>query len=164
MKRLLCVIGLVACLLNLQAQDSQMTTFILIRHAEKTNDGTSDPELTKEGKDRANRLVEVLKDQKIDAIYSTNYKRTRNTVAPVATAKGLEVKVYEPSKPEVLKQILQAEKGKTILMVGHSNTVPWTANQLTGENTYSNFDDADYNNMLIVSVTESSAKVTWLNY
>ena len=68
-----------------------ITTFILTRHAEKGDDGTKDPDLTQAGKDRAQLLIIMLKEIKVDAIYSTAYKRTRNTVIPLAQEKGTNI-------------------------------------------------------------------------
>src|ERR1700755_2106443 len=73
---------------------SAQTTFILVRHAEKEGAGT-DPVLTKEGEERAQALVRMFAKQQIDAIYSTNFNRTRNTVKPLADSKGLQVITYD---------------------------------------------------------------------
>jgi len=62
----------------------QITTVILVRHAEKSSDGSKDPELTDAGNARAIALAKLLKEVKVDAIYSTGFKRTQNTVAPLA--------------------------------------------------------------------------------
>ena len=59
--------------------DQEMTTFILVRHAEKVADGTSDPALTEEGIARANKIRSMFYDVDITAIYSTNYRRTKRT-------------------------------------------------------------------------------------
>ncbi|MBX2896120.1 MAG: histidine phosphatase family protein [Cyclobacteriaceae bacterium] len=148
------------------AQPPTITTVILVRHAEKETDDPKDPELSESGKQRAQRLAEVLKEIKVDAIYSTPYKRTRYTVAPLAEAKGLSVSTYDPSKKEEIDQLLQKFAGGTIVVAGHSNTVPDFANYLTGKTDFQNFDDSDYDNLLIVNVIErgKSAKAVWLTY
>ena len=144
-----------------------VTTFILIRHAEKGNDGTKDPDLTDAGKKRAESLVQLLKETKIDAIYSTAFKRTGNTVVPLAQSKKLAVRTYDASRMEEVDAILREFKGGTILLCGHSNTTPAIANYLTGhKDEYKAFDDSDYDNVLVVDVIErgTAAKVVWLNY
>jgi 2,3-bisphosphoglycerate-dependent phosphoglycerate mutase len=148
------------------AQKTEITTFILLRHAEKANDGTEDPDLKPEGVERAKRITAMLKDIPVDAIYTTNYKRTRNTVAPLAEAKGLPLQQYEAFKPGVIEDMIAKHKGGTIVISGHSNNIPWTANLLVGKEVYKDFTDADYDNMLIVSVVEKGkvANVTWINY
>lgn len=127
-------------------------TFILIRHAEKEATGT-DPNLTKEGEERAKRLVSMLEKQHIDAIYSTNFNRTKNTVKPLAEAKGLTVITYD-KQPDV------ANLKGTIVIAGHSNTIPALANQLLGKEQFKNFDDNDFGNILIIK----DGSVTHLRY
>jgi 2,3-bisphosphoglycerate-dependent phosphoglycerate mutase len=148
------------------SQKQTITTFILVRHAEKANDGTQDPPLTEEGQQRSERLASLLAAAKIDAVYATNYKRTRLTVEPVAKKSGLAVTQYEAFKVEELEKMLKTHAGGTILVSGHSNNIPWIANVLTGKEEYKDFSDADYGNILIVSVVEKgkTAKVTWLRY
>lgn len=148
------------------SQEQKITTFILVRHAEKVADGSQDPELSQQGIERSIKLAELLKNSKIDAIYSTNFKRTRNTVSVVAKEKALEVKLYESSKPAEIDKMISENTGKTILVVGHSNTIPGIANQLIGKNEYQNFADAEYGNIIIVSVLEKgkSATVVWVKY
>lgn len=144
----------------------QLTTFILVRHGEKVDDGSKDPELNEEGKTRALRLAEMLSKTSVTAVYSTSFKRTQNTVSPLATAKGLEVLLYEPLKPEPLDKMLTTHAGGTIVISGHSNTIPWTANYLIGKDQLKNFAEGDYKNFLVVTVLKkgSVTNITWLTY
>lgn len=162
------VLAFLFCLIALDSLSQDVTTFILIRHAEKLSGNMadkSDPDLTEEGKQRAQRLVSLLKDVGVDAIYSTNFKRTQYTVAPLSAAKGIAVKTYEPKNTAAIDAMLEAHRGGTIVVCGHSNTTPWTANYLAGKEDLKDFDDSDYDNVLIVSVTgKKAAKVLWLNW
>jgi len=166
MKYLLAILFVVQGFEFAKAQSPVVTTVILVRHAEKGTDDPKDPELSEAGKQRAQHLAQVLKKIKVDAIYSTPYKRTRNTVAPLAEAKGISVLDYNPSKKEELDMMLQKYAGGTIVVVGHSNTVAGSANYLTGKIEFQNFDDSDYDNLLIVTLIErgKSAKAVWLTY
>lgn len=149
------------------AQEKPITTFILIRHAEKDlTQSTSDPELSAEGRNRVTRLVDVLKKTDIHAIYSTPFKRTQQTVEPLASAKGLKVMPYQANKMDEIDNMLKLHAGGTVLLSGHSNTVPMIINYLMGEEKYKILDDGDYGNIIIVSVTErgKNAKVIWLRY
>jgi broad specificity phosphatase PhoE len=163
MKRLLFLFVIVC---SSACAQQQITTFILVRHAEKDNDGTKDPGLTEAGKQRAEALSKMLKETKVDAIYSTPYKRTRNTVIPLALAKGLSVIDYDAANMSEIESMLRKSSGSTILLCGHSNTTPAIANYLAGNSDLKTFDDMDYGNILIVSVGESrkNAKVVWLRY
>ena len=165
MKKLLFILCVCFCSQALAQQ--AVTTFILIRHAEKGDDGTKDPDLSEAGKQRAGSLVKLLKETKIDAIYSTAYKRTRNTVAPLAQSKNLSLRSYDATRMEEVDAILKEFKGGTIVLCGHSNTTPATANYLTGnKDELKAFDDGDYDNVLIVDVLERGivSKVVWLSY
>jgi broad specificity phosphatase PhoE len=136
------------------AQDKQVTTFILVRHAEKVADGSKDPELSEVGKARALRLANMLKKQSIAAIYSTNYKRTMNTVKPLAEQLGQTILQYEPFKDDEIVKMASEHKGKTVLIVGHSNNIPWIANTLLGKKEFGDYDESYYENVLIVNVIE----------
>lgn len=154
------------------AQDEKLTTFILVRHAEKeaagqnTMSNNKDPKLSEEGLKRAERLAALLSKTKIDAIYSTPYIRTRKTVESLAQSKSLTVLDYEPGKLEAIDKILIENQGKTIVISGHSNTIPKIANHLTKSGDYKDFDDADYGNIFVITVssTGKSNAITWLRY
>jgi 2,3-bisphosphoglycerate-dependent phosphoglycerate mutase len=163
--RLLLFLFFIAPGFNVYAQ-SNITTYILLRHAEKGDDGTKDPELSSLGKTRAESLVKILAEQKIDAIYSTPYKRTRSTVTPLAAAKGLSVQDYNAANLTDIVAATQKFKGGTVVICGHSNTTPALLNLIAQtKDEFKTFDDADYGNLILVSITEGVApKVTWLNY
>ena len=165
---LLFVIGcmfLVGCNEPQKTAPQKVTTLILVRHAEKADDGTKDPGLTEEGADRANALVDMLGATKIDAIYSTPLTRTQGTVEPLSQLKGLSIQDYKPMNEEDMDKILEDHKGGTVLISGHSNTTPWVANYFLGTQELYDFTDSEYDNLLILSVLEKgNAKLTWLTY
>jgi len=164
-------IGVVSlCSIRASAQDEALTTFILIRHAEKegqsTMAGNKDPKLSAEGQRRAERLAALLSKTQIAAIYSTRFIRTKSTVEPLARSKSLTVLEYEPNKLELIDEMLRTHHGKTVVLCGHSNTIPKIANHLTKSGKFADFDDSDYGNILIVTVSsaQKSSTVTWLSY
>ena len=131
----------------------EATTFILVRHAEKASDGTSDPVLTEAGVARANKILSLFEQADIAAIYSTNYQRTKMTVAPLAEAKKIEVTIYDPSKLEKFSHnLIKDNIGGTVIISGHSNTTPTLANFLLGEEKFKQFEDDDYGNLLIITM------------
>lgn len=166
MKKIILLSALVLFTAPYAISQKKITTFILLRHAEKGDDDPKDPELKPEGVERANRLVKMLGKTSVDAIYSTTFKRTRNTVDPLAKEKGLQVQTYEAFKVEEIEKMLQKYSGGTIVISGHSNNIPWIANLLIGKEEYKDYDDSDYGNFVIVSVVEKGkmAKVNWLSY
>lgn len=144
--------------------EQTVTTIIVVRHAEKVDD-SNDPELSPEGEERALRLAQMLENTDIDVIYSTNYKRTLGTVHPIAEEKGLEILLYDSRNEVEYAQIFERNKGTTILIVGHSNTVPLAANHYLGEDRLEKFDESDYGNFFILIVTEiGNAKLIHLRY
>src|SRR5687768_641949 len=166
MKRLTFMLLVLVFASGCSGDAGELTTFILIRHAEKGNDGTEDPDLTEQGISRAEKLSEMLRNTPIAAIYTTNYKRTRNTVAPLAKIHDTNVQPYEAFKPDVIEDMLEKHRGGTVVISGHSNTTPWTANLLTGSETYKDYAESEYGIILIVTVTGvgKGAIVTRINY
>lgn len=134
--------------------DKEITTFILVRHAEKADDGTDDPPLTLQGEARAKRLANLFEDASLNALYSTHYKRTRLTAEPLSATKNLEVQTYEAFKPEAIAEMLERHRGGVVFVTGHSNNIPWTANLLLGNNAFADYDESQYSIILVVSVVE----------
>jgi broad specificity phosphatase PhoE len=146
---------------------TDVTTFILIRHAEKETADAADknPMLSKDGQARAQALSKLVEKQKVNAIYSTNYNRTKETVKPMAEAKGIQVQTYESLKQPQLEELVTKNKGGTVVICGHSNTVPGLANLLLGSSQFSNYDESDYGNLLVISVTAvGKGNATHLRY
>ncbi len=151
----LCLIVLAGISVPAQApadEEAAPTTLILVRHAEKAADGTLNPPLTQEGEARAAELANLLGHVHLDAVYSTPFKRTQDTVLPTARAKGLEVASYRADQDDFLDMVLKDHRGGTVLICGHSNTVPVLVNQLLGREEYEQLDDSVYDNLFIVSV------------
>ncbi|MCE7995482.1 MAG: histidine phosphatase family protein [Roseivirga sp.] len=165
MKRLLFfAIIVLTCSQSSFAQE-KLTTFVLIRHAEKADDGTRNPGLTAEGEARAERLKELFKNADIAAIYSTPYKRTQSTVAPLAKSVSLEVKEYNPRGTGFINEIMKDHAGGTIIVSGHSNTTPFVANALLGNQQFAQLDESEYNKIFVVTISEvGKGTVTMLNY
>lgn len=148
---------------NVEAQDD-ITTIILVRHAEKVDD-SRDPELSDAGKQRAKKLAELLGSQSIEAIYSTDFIRTRDTCAPVAAQKNVSVKLYDPRNMEQLDVMANENAGKTILVCGHSNSTPRLANHFLKTQKFADFDESDYGNILIVTIpSQGTPDVVHIRY
>lgn len=133
------------------------TLVIVVRHAEKAVEPGPDPALSDAGRARAERLAAILADARITAAYSTQFKRTRDTAAPAAKARGLEVRVHEahPGQAEADAAALAAEirarhAGGTVLVVAHSNTVPAIVKALAGIDVPAIADD-EYDRLYVVT-------------
>ena len=158
---LICLLGISIPVLSFQNKES--STLIFIRHAEKADDGTSNPSLTKDGQARAERIEIFLKKtfKKIDAVYSTDYKRTLETAQPSAMSFGLTVQKYNPRTPNVfLKTLIKDYSGKVVLIVGHSNTTPSLVNIILEEDRFKQLDESAYDEIFIVTASDiGKAKV-----
>jgi len=148
-------------------QQWKMTTYYLIRHSEKdrTDPTEKDPELNSEGIARAQNWATILKDVPFNAIYSTNYKRTKATEQPIADSKNLQIETYDP-EDMYNADFQEKTKGKSVLIVGHSNTTPAFANAIYGNGNYPDLPDDENGALFIVSVSPSnliSTQVLYIN-
>lgn len=134
----------------------QCSTFYLIRHAEKvrTDKSDKDPKLNKYGMLRAIKWQEYFSDKNISKIYSTNYKRTLETVKPIQESSDIIPIIYSPSDIDY-KNFIMSNKIEVVLIVGHSNTIPDFVNGLISENVYSQIDDLNNSNLYVVNICES---------
>lgn len=137
--------------------ENDCSTFYLIRHAEKerVNKSERDPKLNEKGIIRALNWKDYFIDKDISKIYSTNYKRTLETVKPIEEAIGLTAILYSPSNIDY-KNFVLSNKGEIVLVVGHSNTIPGFVNELINDQVYSQIDDLNNSNLYIVSLCDSS--------
>lgn len=137
---------LTACAMTASQPDA---TYYLVRHAEKTKD-KKDPALTEVGEKRAQDLAERFKNTPLTKIYSSDYKRTRDTAAPVAAAKGLKVTLYDPRDLEKFSKNVLSETGH-ILIVGHSNTTPSLSGLLGGQSGDPIVEATEYDRFYIIA-------------
>jgi 2,3-bisphosphoglycerate-dependent phosphoglycerate mutase len=143
-----------------------VTTVILVRHAEKIIDpNNSDPDLSPAGQARAQEIVRMFGDTGINAIYATQYKRTQQTVRPLADKLGLPVnQVNSKGTADLLAQIRSQNSGQIIFIAGHNNTVPEIITALGGP-TFPAIPETEFDNLYIVTVYRTGkAKVVKLKY
>lgn len=102
-----------------------VATVIVVRHAEKV-DASRDPDLSAAGRARAQALAARLDGVALAAVYATEFQRTGQTVGPTADAHRLAITPYGASQPatDVAALLRTAHPRGTVLVAGHSNTVP----------------------------------------
>ena len=102
-----------------------VTTVYIVRHAEKdTTSNPADPTLSALGQARAQALRQLLVRRQPAALFTTNTTRTRATLAPLAEALKVEPQEYDPRRGrDLADRILKEYAGKSVVIVGHSNTV-----------------------------------------
>ncbi len=151
----------------------KVTTVYLVRHAEKAAAPAADPPLTEAGTKRAEDLVRKLSKTGIKTISTSQFQRTKQTAEPLAKQLGIQNTVIpvrmdtmnsRQLSPEYLKQVseLVASSAGSVLIVGHSNTVPELIKALGGD-TVPTIDDATYDDLFVVTVyAKGKAKVAHL--
>ena len=133
------------------------TTVIFVRHAEKAAEPADDPGLSPAGQRRVAELTRQLVDADVvagvDAVYSTPYRRSEETARPVAEALGLPVHSYDAADTEAIMEfIVREHKGKIILVVGHSNTLPRLMADMGASKKVPEIAEDEYDNIFIVSI------------
>ena len=133
------------------------TTIIFVRHAEKAAMPADDPGLSVAGQRRVAELTRQLVDADVvagvDAIYATPFRRTQETAQPIADALNLETNTYDPDDTEaILEHILKKHKGKIILVIGHSNTVPVLIANLGASKKVPPIAEDEYDNIYVISI------------
>ncbi len=150
---------------SVKSQHPSLTTLYLLRHAEKAQDGGKDPALNELGKQRALRLMNLLEEVDFKAIYTTDYLRTKNTVAPLADRKNISIKIYDAHDKGFLHEILGENNDANYLIVGHSNTIPGLVNHLTGKEDFRQLEENEYDKLFVVTLVELGvAKVQVLKF
>ena len=117
-----------------QARKPLVATAILLRHAEKSTEGDpKDPSLSEAGAKRAKALALLLARARVTHLFASEFKRTQETLAPLAEAAKVAVTVVPGAKlPDLAQKILALEAGSVAVVAGHSNTVPALATLLGG--------------------------------
>jgi len=140
---------------NKSESASEVTTYYFIRHAEKdrSNPSEQNPHLKEEGLKRAGNWSNILGNIKFDVIYSTDYHRTKETALPTADKNKLDITIYDSRELNtIIDDFLNNTKGKTVLVVGHSNTTPAFVNAVLGIKKYEDIDDSNNGNLYIVTI------------
>jgi broad specificity phosphatase PhoE len=163
--RLACTFGAAITLLGVGsatavAQDATTatTTVILVRHAEKASAPAADPPLTSAGEERAKALLEAVRGAGVTAIITTQYERTRATAAPAAGALSITPEVVTAAGRTHAQDVAAAIRkhaGQTVLVVGHSNTVPDIIRALGAD--VPPICDDEYDNLYVVELPPTGA-------
>jgi broad specificity phosphatase PhoE len=123
------LLALGACF-TVAPQETPGPSYYVMRHL-NTIPGQTDPDITAEGQRLAALMPGFFEADPPSVIYVSSTKRAQQTAAPLAAALGITPKVYDPADTASLVQRVMAEIG-TVLIVGHSNTVPDIVQQLGG--------------------------------
>jgi 2,3-bisphosphoglycerate-dependent phosphoglycerate mutase len=136
------------------AQDLPLRIF-LMRHAEKAVDGTKDAALSEKGGQMVTRLDSLLRETKINAVFSTSYKRTKMTANAVAKRNAVAIRDYDPSKVKLLLDQIEREHLENVLVIGHGNTVPDFVNTLFPKAKMAMMEESDYGRLFVIHYYEN---------
>src|SRR6476619_7042657 len=136
-----------------QPMSAAPTVVLLVRHAEKASQPAQNPPLTEAGATRAQALAAVARDAGVTAIITTQFERTRKTAEPTAAALHITPEVIEAGPAAqhakaVADQVLK-HAGGTVLVVGHSNTIPAIVGAL-GAPRPRDLCDSEYDQLFVV--------------
>ena len=121
-------------------------------------DGSEDPALTSDGEERAKTLATVLRNRKIERIYSTETKRAEETAKPLADLMKKQVLHYSnDSMPQFIIRVL--DSAVNTIIVGHSNTIIKILLEMGLNPTIKEIGDDDYDNLFIVSLRNQNGRV-----
>lgn len=148
-------------------QAQSKTTVYIVRHGEKDLSDPKDPnpKLDAAGQQRAQDLAKTLRKEKFDAVFSTNYIRTRNTVSPLADKQGLDIQLYDASTPEVLvKKVRDLYESKKIIIAGHSNTVLELVEAFGAERPVKELTEEDYDLLFKLEISSDGVELKTSRY
>ncbi len=157
---------LAACLalpagLAAQGSPASPTVVFVVRHGEKAATPGPDPELSEAGRARAAALAEALAGAGVEAVVTTQFRRTGLTAAPLASARGLVPEVVAAggagdAHARAVADAVRRHAGKTVLVVGHSNTVSAIVAALGGPKG-AELCDSEYSNLFTVVLRPEGA-------
>jgi broad specificity phosphatase PhoE len=136
---------------------------VVVRHAEKQNQ-SEDPDLSPSGRSRAHRLGFLLKDAGVTALFATQYRRTQQTLDPLSRRTGVPVQIVHDSMTDALiEKILASKAAGTVVVAGHSNTVPEIVLRLSGSDPGS-IAESEYDGLYVITMFGGEAQTLMLRY
>ncbi len=132
------------------------TIVVVVRHADKARDGTVDPPLSPTGVERAERLAGILGNgtpYRVDAIFVSQYRRSVETAEPLAAASGIPIiRVWADDVSGLAYRIRRDYKGKRVLVVAHSDTIPQIVDRLGGVEDVPLIEPLEYGTTYVVAM------------
>lgn len=140
-----------------------VTTIVLVRHAEKVDD-SRDAALSDQGRARAAALAQALRDLPVDAAYATEFQRTAATLGPLCTQRSLQPTTLPAAETGALAgKLLRDHCGQTVVVCGHSNTVPFLL-QALGMTREIAIGDDEYDRLFVVTLGLDGPRLLQLRY
>ena len=133
-------------------------SIILVRHAEKETQGSPDPDLSPRGRIRAQRLAVVLGRTAVTRLVATEFKRTQETLEPLAERLGKPIEVRAAAKTDdLVRELEAAPAGSTTVVATHANVLPTIVRELGGVSLPGlakdgTLEDDDYSRIVVLSI------------
>jgi len=144
---------------------STLFSIFIVRHAEKAKAPKDDPPLTRAGEARARELARVLGDVPLKAVYATEFKRTQQTAAPAAARAGVPVQKRKSDEAAQLAAELRRDHAAAdVLVVAHSDTIGDLIKALGGPADVGELPSKTYDNLFVVDLESSTARLHRLRY
>ena len=135
-------------------RDGPDTVVILVRHADRV-EGTD--ALTPAGRERSEALVNVLRKAGVAAIVTSDAARAVQTAGPFVSASGIApITLPGGNTDAFVREILDKHAGGTVLVVGHSNTVPKIVAGLGGPQ-LPDIEAGEFDTLLVLTLREGRA-------
>lgn len=137
-------------------------TVVIVRHAEKA-DASADPLLSEAGQARARALAAQLTDAHPSVILTSPLQRTILTAAPTAAYHSVASEAVpldggvQAHLAAIVARVGALPEDATVLIVGHSNTVPLIARAL-GYAEAADMPDCEYDRMTVVHLAEGETR------
>jgi broad specificity phosphatase PhoE len=126
--------ALLALLLSAVAPPPSELRVTLIRHAEVASEPADNPGLSEAGQARVACIGKLLADEKLTHVLASPWRRTQETAGALAAGHDLEVLSRDPMALTAMVEELRAlPPGSSVLVVGHSNTLPALVEALGGK-------------------------------
>ncbi|NBB91692.1 MAG: histidine phosphatase family protein [Gammaproteobacteria bacterium] len=143
---------------------------VIVRHAEKAEDGTKDPGLTEAGHARAEALADALEGVRVAGLIASQYRRTRLTLSALERREGVDP-VIVPAGPDTLDAHVEAIAARVRdsrdhgvwVIAGHSNTVPRIVEALSGD-TIAPIDESTYDRIFVLIPAGDGFEVVTARY
>lgn len=143
---------------------------VIVRHAEKADDGTRNPGLTAAGRTRAEELADALQNANVTGLIASQYQRTRQTLATLAERRGLEMTVVPAESGSIdahvtaiTKAVREWDSDGVLVIAGHSNTVPLIVETLSGKPVLP-IDEAEYDRLFVLLPGETDMDIITMRY
>lgn len=149
--------------------DARATTVVVVvRHAEVENLADSDPGLSVDGRERAARLAKMLSqarpERALDAIFTSEFRRTQQTATPLSESLGLTLNIVPAATWSTLpRKITREHRGEYVFVAGNSTSIPALIEALSGQKVTVREDE--YDALFVVFVPQfSRPKVVRMRY